>query len=77
MSQVSIDHCGANHSIVTIGNKRYFFSYKTCVAYDDGEGNRIRRDTNYSVTTAKHMGVMGVRDWKRVSDAEFETRATI
>lgn len=38
---------------------------------------RIRRTSDYSRTTAKHMHYFDVRDWPRVDDATFERIATI
>ena len=64
---------GSNFFGVEIGYKQYFFSYDTCVAFADlKERIFIRRESNYSKTTAKHLRMMGVLDWQKVSDDEFE-----
>ena len=73
--------------MVTVGERTWFFSYRTCIAFErlDEAGvgafehnwpNRCRRQSNYSPTTAKHMGLMGVKDWPKVDDVTFEQLAT-
>jgi hypothetical protein len=66
---------GSNQTRLDLGDKTYWFSYETCVAFSDGSGLRIRRDHNYSVTTAKHMSQMGVKDWDKMADSDFERYA--
>ena len=60
--------------VVTVGDREWFFSYQTCVAYRT-DGARYRRAENYSVTTARHMRLAGVADWPKLDDAAFETAA--
>ncbi len=72
--RLSIDHQGANRTVVSIGVADYFFSYSTCVAFRKGK-RRARRDHNYSRTTAKHMGQMGVTNWPQLNDETFEVEA--
>lgn len=59
-----------NAVIVEFGYKTYYFSYETCVAIKD-QNTRFRRNQNYSKTTAKHMTLMGVKDWPQVDDQVF------
>lgn len=61
---------------VTIGNKELFFSYATLVAVNapDG-GGQLRSDSNFSPTTSRHMGRMGVSDWNKVPQEELENIA--
>ena len=76
-SKISVRQHNGNASEFTVGGKTWYFSYQTCVAFEDLENHRrIRRDQNYSVTTAKHMGFMGVKDWRKVDDATFDHIAT-
>jgi hypothetical protein len=70
----------SNRYQVTQGNCIWYFSYSTCVAFErfDPEApaterfTRIRRQSHYSRTTAKHMGQMGVAAWAKVDDVTFE-----
>jgi hypothetical protein len=82
-SKISIQRVNSNATIVSIGFRTWYFSYSTCVAYAGPEGPdgpnshhvTIRRDQNYSVTTAKHLSLMGAKDWRKVDDATFESIA--
>ena len=68
----------SNHQIIEIGEKRYYFSYMTCVAFADfSKGIRVRRESSYSKTTARHMSNMGVKNWDTVEDAMFEQMAAL
>ena len=72
----------SNHQIIEVGEKRYYFSYMTCVAFADfSKGIRVRRKSNYSKTTARHMSRhmsnMGVKMWDSVEDAMFEQMAAL
>lgn len=66
----TIKHLYPNATIVEFGYKTYYFSYETCVAIRD-QNTRFRRNQNYSRTTTKHMGLMGVKDWPQVDDNTF------
>lgn len=80
---LSIQRINPNATILTIGSRTWYFSYQTCVAYWDGTSfagvdphkGMIRRQSNYSPTTAKHMSYMGVSEWPKVDDATFERLA--
>ncbi len=80
---ITLNKINDNALSVTIGPRTWFFSYQTCVAYQDArpvsEGGStmhgMRRQSNYSVTTAKHMNYMGVSEWPKVDDATFERLA--
>lgn len=61
---------GTNQAIVTIGDKRYFYSYTTLVGYKKGKIAVIRDNNNYSLTTKKHIAAM-CKDFVRVCDADF------
>ena len=68
----------SNHQIIDIGEKRYYFSYMTCVAFADfSKDIRIRRESSYSKTTARHMSNMGVKNWDTVEDDVFEQMAAL
>ena len=81
MAAPQIIHYGDNHCAFIVGDRTWYFSYTTCVAYEawgehaqDRETGhtRIRRQSNYSKTTAKYMRVMGVLTWPKVTDDEFD-----
>lgn len=88
---LSINRLNPNCTTFTVGNRTWYFSYQTCVGFEqlgtekqypvDHKGTviahalRIRRDQHYSPTTAKHMSYMGVSSWPRVDDATFEEMA--
>lgn len=60
---------GSNQTLVTIGNDKFYFSYNTCVAVSNKEGNfRIQFP---SVTTTRHMSQMGVSSFTLISEKEF------
>ena len=68
----------SNHQILKIGEKHYYFSYMTCVAFADfSKDICVRRVSNYSKTTAKHMSTMGVKNWDTVEDDVFEQMASL
>lgn len=60
---------GANQTLVTIGDSDYYFSYNTCVAVRNKDGNfRIQSP---SVTTSQHMNKMGISNFLLVSEQEL------
>lgn len=66
---------GPNKAKVILGNKRFYFSYCTLVAYDDPE-QEIRLAGPFSYTTTRHLSQMGVKNYKIVTLAEFEKIST-
>ena len=76
---LSINRLNPNCTTFTVGNRTWYFSYQTCVAYQclgrflgDAYKSKLRISESPSPTTAKHMAYMGVADWPRVDDATFE-----
>jgi len=69
-----IEHIRPNLTKVFVGSNLYIFSYNTCIAMRIGP-NRYRRDRTFSNTTARHMTETGCKDWRQVSDGEFEAAA--
>lgn len=60
---------GSNQTLVTIGNDEFYFSYNTCVAIRNASGEfRIQSP---SVTTTRHMRLMGVNNFHLISEKEF------
>lgn len=71
-----IDTYGPTSSKLIIGDRCWHMSYQTVIAYS-GQGVRIRRDSNYSNTTARHFRSLGSLGWDKVPDAEFERIASV
>ena len=60
---------GKNYYCIQVGEKEYYYSYKTCVAYwDNTHAVRIQSP---SKTTNRHMFAMGVADFTVVENDEF------
>lgn len=67
---------GKNSTVVKVGRRRFYFSYETCVAFHDGTCG-VRRESDYSQTTRKHLAQFGATDWRKVPDSEFENLAVL
>ena len=63
---------GTNYLKVVSGKKTYYFSYETCVAYED-EFNAVRLGEKISATTSRHLGKMGVKDFTPLPKDYFIT----
>lgn len=60
---------GCNQNLVTIGDNDFYFSYNTCVAVRNKDGEfRIQSP---SITTTRHMQKMGVSNFLLISEEEF------
>ena len=60
---------GRNCYYIRVGEKEYYYSYNTCVAYwDNTHAVRIQPP---SKTTSRHMSAMGVADFTVVENDEF------
>lgn len=60
---------GRNQNRITIEDDDFYFSYNTCVAVRNKDGEfRIQSP---SVTTTKHMRQMGVSNFLIISEEEF------
>lgn len=60
---------GCNQNLITIGNNDFYFSYNTCVAVRNKDGEfRIQSP---SITTTQHMNKMGVSNFLLISEEEF------
>ena len=60
---------GRNCYYIRVGEKEYYYSYNTCVAYwDDTHAVRIQSP---SKTTSRHMSAMGVANFTVVENDEF------
>lgn len=60
---------GCNQNLITIGNNDFYFSYNTCVAVRNKDGEfRIQSP---SITTTRHMQQMGVSNFLLISEEEF------
>lgn len=73
MASISLQPVGPSATIVHVGKNRFYFSYETCVAMSLNNGEKlVRRESDYSNTTRKHMREMQCYDWERISDETFE-----
>lgn len=60
---------GRNCYYIQVGEKEYYYSYNTCVAYwDNTHAVRIQPP---SKTASRHMSAMGVADFTVVENDEF------
>lgn len=60
---------GKNYYYIQVGEKEYYYSYETCVAYwDNTHAVRIQPP---SKTTSRHMSAMGVADFTVIENDEF------
>lgn len=60
---------GRNCYYIQVGEKEYYYSHNTCVAYwDNTHAVRIQPP---SKTTSRHMSAMGVSDFTVVENDEF------
>jgi len=66
-----LQHPFKNCTEVRIGERRWFFSYTTCVAYCDATGRAIRI-ASPSRTTSKHLTQMAVNNFTIVPNELFE-----
>ena len=63
----------ANTTLIGIGNKRIYFSYKTPIAIWTPQLGYLVRQNDWSVTTGKHLNAIdGGNKANRVSGEEFE-----
>lgn len=64
--------------VVTIGQREYFFSYETCIAYR-GPGScsdswrAIRIANHWGPTTGRHFTDLGCKNFETVDDAAFNS----
>lgn len=72
---VSIDHPTdrPNFTKVYVGEITLWFSYRTCVAFQEAFGRIIVRENDWGPTTGKHLGMIGTgRREDRIPGVEFE-----
>lgn len=64
-----LDYFGANRVRLIIEDSEFYFSYNTCVAVRNKYGEF--RIESPSVTTTRHMRLMGVSRWFLISEEEL------
>ena len=74
-NRISVACNEPNRIIISIGDVDLFFSYKTLVAARTPTA-RYRTSERYSVTTSKHLGLFGVKDWPQLAPDALEDFAT-
>jgi hypothetical protein len=63
---------GAHCMRLEIGTLALYFSYQTVIAFDDGHGTKVRKNS-WSSTTGKHLNAIdGGNKKERLSPGEFE-----
>lgn len=60
-----------NFTAVTHDSRTWYFSYETCVAYED-ELVCIRLDKPFSATTKRHINKTDIKSFTLVSESEFQ-----
>lgn len=63
----------ANMHDLKIGGVTLYYSYDTCIAFR-AEGVRVRRESDYSAATRRHMYKHGVTNWDKLNDRDFERK---
>ena len=62
--------------VVTVGEKEYFFSYQTCIAFRGSNGTSeyraVRIENSWGPTTGRHFKELGCSNFETVSGEEFE-----
>jgi hypothetical protein len=73
--KISLNPVSPNHNEVCIGGAQLVFSYKTLVAFCDGDGKRYQSAKKFSATTSKHISASGYKDAVKVDQDELEKMA--
>lgn len=75
--KVWVDQFGATNNAVEvhIGDVSLYFSYKTLIAYSDGEDGQVVSENHWSTTTGKHLNyVDGGNKKERLGRDEFDAK---
>jgi len=71
--QYSSKNYGANTLVVTVGDIRVWYSYRTPVAFEIGDNDMVVHQNDWAQTTGKHLNWIDGGDKKsRVSHEEFQ-----
>ncbi len=63
---------GLNSLRFFVGERCYWFSYQTLIAFTDGRGNRYVHQNDWGPTTGRHLNAIDRGDTKtRLNDAAF------
>ncbi len=61
-----------NTCVITIGENTFYYSYETCIGYDNWKHNiRIKLNKFFSRTTSRHIGKLGIGMFNPVDEYEF------
>lgn len=57
-----------NFTVVSVGDRTYYFSYRTCVGFHTPDTGTVVRQNDWSTTTGKHLNYIdgGTPEAKRV-----------
>lgn len=61
----------ANFVAITHDNRTWYFSYETCIAYED-ELVCVRLDKDFSYSTTKHINKTQIKDFTPIPESEFQ-----
>jgi len=61
-----------NATIVTLNNKKFFFSYETLMAFEIEGFLQVRIENTWGSTTTKHLKAMGCSQFEIITQAELE-----
>lgn len=71
--EIKLENIRNNLNKVTIGGTRFWFSYETIIAFNDG--NLCVCEKEWSNTTGRHLNMIDGSDKKnRISHNEFQKR---
>ncbi len=63
-----------NYYIIWTERGKFWFSYRTCIAYIVDGGALTIRENDWSATTGKHLNEVNRDHSMRISGVEFEAR---
>lgn len=65
-------YCGKNSSMFKVGGVTFYFSYKTCIAFETPEGEQVILKNYWSNTTGKHLNAINPDKKIRVNQLTFD-----
>lgn len=64
--------CGDNNRVVTIGELKLYFSYKTVIAFECTEHGMIASENIWGRTSGSHLNIIAPNEDRRIDRNEFE-----
>jgi len=69
MKLMRVDNTRA--SVLKFGSTHFYFSYETCVGFNNLDLGFFKTEEKFSLTTSKHMKLMGMEDFTPVPKERF------